>query len=125
MAQQFATEGRAEGTPWAPRAGAGLAPRSKRAMRASPLLVRTGTLRDSLIGPTAPGHVEELEAQSLTLGSRVPYALFHQLGTRHMPARPLIVLSGERTERWVEILRSAIEENAALLGPKELGGREL
>jgi phage gpG-like protein len=129
IARQFATEGRAEGTPWPPRkrsrVGAGLAPPSKRATQASPLLVRTGALRDSLIGPSALGHVEELEAQSLTLGSRLPYALFHQLGTRRMAARPLIVLSGERTERWVEIVRGGVEEKFVLLTARELGGTKL
>ncbi len=122
IARQFSTEGRAEGTPWPARVGAGLAPPSKRAKQASPLLVRTGALRDSLLGPSAPGHVEELEAQSLTLGSRLPYALFHQLGTRRMPARPLIVLSGERSERWLEIIRSGVEEKGSILGAAELGG---
>jgi len=116
IARQFSTEGRAEGTPWPPRKSRARVG----AVREPPLLIRTGALRDSLIGPSAPGHVEELEAQSLTLGSRLPYALFHQLGTRRMPARPLIVLSGERTERWIEIIRSGIEERAVLLGESQL-----
>jgi hypothetical protein len=38
-----------------------------------------------------------------------------------MPARPIIVLSGERSERWLEIVRSAIEEKATLLGKDQLG----
>jgi phage gpG-like protein len=122
LARQFASEGRAEGTPWAPRksplVGAdGVRPR--RGERRSPLLVRTGALRDSLARPGA-GHVEEMDAGSLTLGTRLPYALFHQLGTRHMPARPIIVLSDARAQRWTEMIRAAIEEKATLLGPKEL-----
>jgi phage gpG-like protein len=123
VAQQFASEGRAEGTPWPARVGAGLAPPSRRTMRASPLLVRTGALRDSLTTPGAAGSVEELDGGSLTLGTRLPYAMFHQLGTRRMPARPLIVLSDERSQRWTEIISGAIEEKTALLGAKELGGK--
>ena len=92
-------------------------------MRASPLLVRTGALRDSLTTPGAAGSVEELDGGSLTLGTRLPYAMFLQLGTRRMPARPLIVLSDERSQRWTEIISSAIEEKTALLGTKELGGK--
>jgi phage gpG-like protein len=123
VAQQFASEGRAEGTPWAARGGAGLAPPSRRAMQASPLLVHTGALRDSLTTPGAAGSVEELDAGSLTLGTRLPYAMFHQLGTRRMPARPLIVLSDERSAKWAEIVRSAIQDRSMLLGAQELGGK--
>ena len=125
IAQQFASEGSAGGTPWPPRKSVGAARRFAQSGRgiASPLLVRTGALRDSLIGLGAAGNVEEIDARSLTLGTRVPYAIFHQLGTRRMPARPIIVLSDARTERWTEIVRSAIEEKIVLLGTKELGGK--
>jgi len=120
IAQQFASEGRAEGTPWPARVGAGLAPPSRRAMHTSPLLVRTGALRAALTTPGAAGSVEELYGGSLTLGTRLPYALFHQLGTRRMPARPILVLSDERSQRWAELVRSAIEEKTRVLGAKEL-----
>ncbi len=61
-----------------------------------------------------------MDGRSLTLGSRLPYAMFHQLGTRFMPARPIIVLSDERSQRWTEIVRRAIEGKSALLGTKDL-----
>jgi phage gpG-like protein len=118
IAQQFASEGRAGGTPWPPLAAATL--RRKRAGAA--ILFRTGALLESLRGPSGANHVEEIGPDTLTLGSRLPYAIFHQLGTRRMPARPIIVLSDARTERWVEIVRGRIEEKVALLGTKELGG---
>lgn len=117
MARQFATEGWAEGTPWAERA-----PSTLRRRRASTsILYETGALLRSLTEPGAAGHVEELEGYSLTLGSRLPYARYHQTGTRRMPARPLIVLSGARVERWTEIVRRSLEEKTLLLGAKELG----
>jgi phage gpG-like protein len=116
VAQQFASEGRAGGAPWAIRKSRGGA-RSRSA--GWPLLVRTGTLRDSLTAPGA-AHIEEMDARSLTLGSRVPYAMFHQLGTRRMPARPMIVLTDERRAEWTEIVRGTIEEKTVLLGAKEL-----
>ena len=94
-------------------------------MQAAPLQVRTGALRDSLTTPGAAGGVEELDGGSLTLGTRLPYSMFHQLGTRRMPARPLIVLSDERSQRWTEIVQNAIEEKAVLLGAKELGATKL
>ena len=140
VAQQFASEGRAEGTPWAARKrNVGATRRVGRTGRpdqpapaslsgpgiGTPLLVRTGALRDSLIGPGAAGHVEEIASQTLALGSRISYAMFHQLGTRHMPARPIIVLREERSNKWTEIVRRAIEEKTVLLGAKELGATKL
>jgi phage gpG-like protein len=117
MAQQFASEGQAEGTPWAERAPSTL----RRRRAGTSILYETGALLRSLTEPGAAGHVEELEGYSLTLGSRLPYARYHQTGTRRMPARPLIVLSGTRAERWTEIVRQEIEQKALLLGAKELG----
>ncbi len=134
-AQQFATEGRAEGTPWAARAGTrargtGVSPvntrkmrvprRPARTMQASPLLVRTGALRDSLTRKGAAAHVETIDSDGLAVGSRLAYAGFHQLGTRRMPARPIIVLSGASGARWTEFVRRAIEQKALLLGKAQL-----
>jgi phage gpG-like protein len=121
IAEQFASQGGAEGTPWAP-----LAPSTLRRRRASPsILYATGALLRSLTEPGAAGHVAELEDQSLTLGTRLPYALYHQTGTRRLPARPIIVLSEARAERWTEIVRREIEGSTELLGTRELGGKEL
>lgn len=55
-----------------------------------PILVRTGTLKRSLtvIGTTGSESIRESDEMSLTLGSRVPYAIYHQRGTSRMPARP-------------------------------------
>ena len=120
IAQQFASEGRAEGTPWPE-----LSPATLRRRHAStPILYKTGALLRSLREPGAAGHVEELEGYSLTLGSRLPYAVYHQTGTRRLPARPIIVLSGARSERWAEIVRQQIAEKTLLLGPMQLGGKE-
>jgi phage gpG-like protein len=134
IAEQFASEGRAGGTPWA-----ALAPSTARRRRSGTQLLNvTGALLDSLRQPGAPGHIEETDGQTLTLGSRLPYAMYHQTGTgagygqtygparvkgqRGMPMRPLIVLTPDRSERWTELVRQALEEKTLLLGPKELGG---
>ena len=144
VARQFASEGRAEGMPWAARHHPSV-PSSLRRGSAKrgvvkarpgqalyrmvtgqaqglPLLVRTGALRDSLTRKGAAGHVEELDRQTLSIGSRLSYALFHQLGTRRMAARPIVVLSDARGAKWTAIIRGAIETQSALLGAKELGG---
>lgn len=131
VAEQFATEGRAAGAAWAVRARRG-GPRGRPGQtpyqlaqgpaQGLPLLVRTGALRDSLTRPGAAGRVEQMDRQTLSIGSRLPYALFHQTGTRRMAARPIIVLNDERTAKWTGFVRGVIEEKTALLGAKELGG---
>ncbi len=121
MAEQFATEGAAGGTPWAPLATSTL--RKSRRTR-SGILNLTGALLGSLTDPGAPGHVEQIDSAQLLFGSGLPYAGFHQTGTRRMPARPIVVLTGDATARWLEIVRNSIEGKVALLGTWELGGRQ-
>ncbi len=118
IARQFASEGRAEGTLWATLAPSTL---RRRRDRATPILQSSGALLRSFTIRGAAGHVERLEEHSLAIGTSLPYALFHQTGTQRMPARPIIVLSGARSERWVEMVRGGIEERALVLGTKELG----
>jgi phage gpG-like protein len=119
IADQFSTEGAAGGTPWAPLAPSTL--RKSRRTR-SGILNLTGALLGSLTGPGAPGHVEETNGRQLLFGSALPYAAFPQTGTRRMPARPIIVLSGDSTARWLEIVRNSIEDQITLLGTWELSG---
>ncbi len=129
VAEQFATQGRAGGTPWAE-----LAPSTLRRRRGAGILYSTGALLRSLIEPGAHAHVEEISGDSLTLGSSLPYALFHQTGAGRgfgqpflspparrgdLPMRPLVVLSGERSEAWVEIVRRHLESEL-LLSANEL-----
>lgn len=133
IAAQFASEGRAGGTPWAPLAPSTL----RRRGSASPILFDSGALFRSLHDAGAPGHVEEIEDQALVLGSRLPYALFHQTGAgwglgqdqsprsrrgRGLPRRPIVVLSPDRQNIWTEIVQQYLEERAPLLQSRELGG---
>lgn len=135
IAGQFATEGAAGGAPWA-----ALAPSTLRGRRSgSSILNSTGALLASLIDSGAAGHVEESDGQSLTLGSRLPYAIFHQTGAgrgfgqrsitpgrgtgRGLPMRPLMVLSDERSGRWVEMVARSLDEKSIVLGGNELGGK--
>jgi hypothetical protein len=150
IAEQFATEGAAGGTPWAPLAPSTL--RQSGRARVG-ILYATGALLGSLTDPGAPGHVEQLDAQSLLFGSDLPYAIYHQTGTgigfgqatvaspsqsstrprgrkgrkaagpsrgRALPMRPLIVVTDARAASWAEIIRAGIEQKALALGTKEL-----
>jgi len=55
-------------------------------------LVRRGRLRDSIKSRAFPDHVE--------VGTNVKYAIFHQLGTKHMVSRPFLLV---QEEDWPEI----------------------
>jgi len=134
ISEQFASEGRAGGTPWAELAPSTL---RRKPTGSSGILYSTGALLRSLRDSGAPGHVEELEAESLTLGSRLPYAQYHQTGTGWgvgrtesasamrqgpgMPMRPLIVVSRQRSDVWAEMFQQALEGKALLLSARELG----
>ncbi len=134
MAEQFATEGASGGTPWSP-----LAPSTLRSRRSGGgILESTGALLASLADPDSADHVEEADSQSLTIGSSLPYALFHQTGAgrgfgltsipsgrglgRGLPMRPIVVLTDERSGSWVDMVGQGLEEKTLLLGGDELGG---
>jgi hypothetical protein len=53
----------------------------------SPILQRTGELVGSLTNPSHPMAVHVEGRKSLTLGTRVKYAPYHQRGTKRMPQR--------------------------------------
>jgi phage gpG-like protein len=80
--EQFQTEGAAYGDHWLERK------RETRGSKNRPILFRTGRLKQSFL--EGPEHIEESDGTTLAFGSRVPYAIFHQLGTRKMPARPIL-----------------------------------
>lgn len=84
---QFATEGARWGQPWAPLKPATIAEKQRRGYPLS-ILVRTGELERSLSIRSLS--IERLYPQRMTLGTRVPYAHFHQDGTSRMPARNLL-----------------------------------
>lgn len=63
------------------------------------IMYRTGRLADSLISPKGKDAVFEVTDTSLEIGTRVPYALAHQTGTKRLPQRRLVALSdGTRRE---------------------------
>jgi phage gpG-like protein len=84
---QFKSEGTEGGDKWAP-----LSPEYAGYKEAhfpgKPILQRTGDLYDSLTNPNSANGVRREERKTLTLGSTLPYALYHQQGTNKMPARP-------------------------------------
>lgn len=64
-----------------------------------PLLKATTSLFDSMTSFEAPGAVYRPDKDELTIGTSVPYAIYHQRGTKRMPARPIISLSDSGKRR--------------------------
>lgn len=97
---QFGSEGARGGAAWAP-----LLPSTVRARgNAHPILHETAALEESLTKPGAADAVKEITALSLTVGTSVRYASYHQDGTSRMAARPPVVLLLSDEVRWGEIV---------------------
>ena len=86
LREQFLTEGAAYGqAKWLPRKT------RNRHLPSSPLLIRTGRLYRSLTQEGGENiSIWDPETLTLLLGTAVPYAPYHQFGTRTMPARPIL-----------------------------------
>jgi phage gpG-like protein len=107
--ENITTRGRSSGHPYRPHAPATLrAIRSvnRSGVRSSgELLNATGRLLRSVGTVGGPDSIFEETDDSVTIGTRVPYARFHQTGTRRMPQR-LIYATSPRVVREV---RSAMK----------------
>jgi phage gpG-like protein len=135
IAEQFSTEGRAGGTPWAPLAPSTL---KRRRGAGSTILNSSGALLASLADAGAAGHVESGDGLSLELGTSLPYAKFFQTGTgwgygvadpgpgphygRGMPMRPILVLTSNRRNQWVQFVQQNLSAKTIVLGASQLGG---
>lgn len=78
-----------------------------------PLLVLTGNLRESMTGKGSPFSVYETTPHSLSVGSSVPYAIFHQLGTSKMPARPPIIIDDATTQKMLDVVTAELGKAAS------------
>lgn len=89
---QFATEGAEGGEKWAE-----LSPEYAKwkevHFEGKPILQRSGDLMASLTSPNDANAVYIEGRKTLTVGSKVSYAIYHQKGTKKMPARPEIQMS--------------------------------
>jgi len=75
----------------------------------TPILTRSGRMRASLAGLTGDS-VADASPDRLVYGTKVPYALYHQTGTRKMPKRPPLKLSKPLTTRILTALRNYLIE---------------
>lgn len=128
--EDFVLEGGHSGARWAPLSPAYAKWKASRFPGAG-ILVASGQLKASLSGPDAPLSVFRPGPTSLEIGTEVPYALAHQLGTRRMPQRPPLRMSAafmttvgknlqafvqdawkERRQQFVSDVKSGLEKLA-------------
>jgi phage gpG-like protein len=111
----FAREASPEGNKWAALAASTLAAK-RRSGKRTKILVSSGRLRESL---TRVGHPEQITSvrtfrkkTSLFWGTKVPYSIFHQTGTKHMPARPHIISADDDDARDLiaEVLKAVLKK---------------
>ena len=95
-----------DGTPWAP-----LALSTILAKEHSAILVDTGRMFESLTTPNGTQDTIWTTGKNwLTFGTSVPYAHFHQTGTRRMPARPHVGVDQQTTDRIGQRMAEAVAQ---------------
>lgn len=111
----FDTEGAASGPRWRPLSKAYARWKAAR-FPGKPILQRSGKLRDSLVRESW-GHVYEARERAMVWGTSVPYAGFHQSGTRHMPSRPIIRLTEGNQDDMTKVVHAFLLRTAKGLDP--------
>jgi len=86
--------------------------RTRKALRfpGTKTLERTGRLRESLVRDGGDAIVIE-DPRFLFVGSRVPYAGFHQEGTSRMPRRPIYSPTLRDAAEWVAEIHKYFDRN--------------
>lgn len=103
---QFATEGSHASGGWKPLQPATVAEKARHGMRPE-ILQRTGSLLDSLTVKGDSNMILEIHPDSLTFGSRLPYADIHQKGSpkTNLPRRPPLAFTESAKRAVVKVLQ--------------------
>ncbi len=80
-----------------------------------PLLVRTGLMKESLLGEN-PWSIEDIQPLQMKVGTKLEYAIYHQKKTSKMPARPVIDLTEEDKRRFTHIIHKSLVAQAKEAG---------
>lgn len=108
---QFWTEGRHIATRWNALAPSTVKQRRKLGYGGMhPILVRTGTLKKSFIGPGGGIHLEMVGDTHAVIGSQYFLAEIHQYGTGKIPARPIIDEKRPVTEEEERRIRQIFDD---------------
>lgn len=85
-----------------------------------PILKFGGRLEDSITNPTSPDAVSEIiNKDTLIMGSRVPYGIYHQSSKPRktkLPQRRFIFISDSQAERYVNEINAYVMRKVAILG---------
>lgn len=118
--KQFASEGgvgaRGNWVPLSPR----YAEQKRRRWGKRKILVASGRLRSSLTARTGSAIVEDANPLKLVLGTRVPYAMYHQTGTPFMPQRRPVDLTARQNLAFAKEFHKFVNTDA-LKGFKKTG----
>lgn len=108
---QFATQGQHASGGWKPLKQATLDRKRRKGLRLQ-ILQETGALMDSMTERGDANMVFAPTQTSLVFGSKLPYAKYHQTGTRNMPRRPPLEFTEPTKRAVVKILQRYIVEGA-------------
>lgn len=111
----FATRGGRIGERWAPLSRP-YAARKARVFPGQPILRATDAMFRSFTVAGAENAVEEIDAQSLTYGSRDPKARYHQDGTPRMPQRKILDVTPADRREIKRLARAYMTNQGALSG---------
>ncbi len=111
--EQFEAQGSRGGAQWQPLSE-NYGKWKARKYPGKPILVKTERLRRSfsLGGQKGGDQVYEAQPLSLTMGTAVPYARYHQRGTARMAARPILQPTQRDIDRIVSRLYRFAERGA-------------
>jgi len=119
----FETQGAHYGKAWAPRAASTTAALSARkrkkngklgkARTPKPLLVSTGTLKKSFF-------VDGSGGDAVAVATPVPYAKYHEYGTKKMPSRPVMPIDPQGNPRGGKV-EAAIKRAMETAAKQALG----
>lgn len=109
--EQFAGEGIGPSGKWKALSAA-YAKRKIKKWGSTPILQASGRLVKSLTGNSSDSVVEKT-ADELTIGTTVPYAGYHQRGTKTMPSRPPVDLSEQHTDRLGKVITRKMKQLVA------------
>ena len=106
--RQFDSKGAHMGSRWRPLSPGYKAWKSSR-YPGKPLMIRSTKLAKSLADKNSPHAIFRHEGRKMAIGSRVPYAIYHQEGRGRLPKRPLFLVTKEISKEWAEILAADLE----------------
>jgi phage gpG-like protein len=107
MEDQFDSEGASTGTEWAPLSDDWWEHKVN-VGKDHGTLQYNQKLVQSLTDSGAPGAIRDVSNNEVTMGTSVPYAIFHIEGTGRMPRRNFMRIPANTQRHWVAVLNRYI-----------------